>query len=256
MALPLIMGVGELDPYCTKLMAVFTLERKAYRFNELKRHLANIGLKMTTPTLILHLDHLVKKELVLREEKGKQFVTYRFYWERWEDSDELMRRRIIFEKILQQEIDEFSSRPIIEQISYINNIAVLLFLMIIRESIVATAKPEKEFVANINMIHFGNIFNRARNMILNNVEKKGERYATQCLLTIDKLASLYVEAKHEIEGFQQMALPTIHITEKTDKLLEKIHLHLNEKKKPEDQVIKPDVIHLALKDYAKNLGVN
>ena len=128
----------------------------------------------------------------------------RFYWERWEDSDELMKNRIIFEKILQQEIDEFGSRPIIEQVSYVNNIAVLMFLMIIRESIVATAKPEKEFVANINMIHFGNIFNRARNMILDNVEKKGERYATQCLLTIDKLASLYIEAKHEIEGFQQM----------------------------------------------------
>ena len=103
MSLPSIMGVQELDEYCTKLLSVFMLERRTYRFNELKRRLKDMGLKMSVPTLIHHLSHLTKKELVLRDEIEKQFVTYRFYWEKWENSDEFMRRRIFFEKMLQQE---------------------------------------------------------------------------------------------------------------------------------------------------------
>jgi hypothetical protein len=105
--------------------------------------------------------------------------------------------RIAFERLLQQEMEEFSSQPVMDQVMYVNNIAVLLFLQTIRESIVAKVKPEKEFVANINFIHFGNIFDRARIMILDNVDKKGQKYARQCIVTIDRLTKLYAEAMQD-----------------------------------------------------------
>jgi len=187
------MGVGELDEYCTKLLAVFILEARSFRFNKLKGYLDEMGLKMSTPTLIHHLKHLTEKQLVVRDEKERQHVTYRFYSEKWQDADELVKERIFMEKVLQQEMDKFGSRSVMDQVMYVNNIAVLLFLQTIRESLVAKVKPEKEFVVNINLIHFGNIFHRVRNMILENVDKKGEKYATECIIAIDKLIKLYVE---------------------------------------------------------------
>jgi hypothetical protein len=210
---------------------------------------------MSVPTLIDHLEHLTKKQLVLREEKDRQFVTYRFYWEKWRDSDQLMKERIQLEKMLQQEMDEFSKRPVIEQVSYVHLITGLLFYQTLRESIVAKVKPETEFVAHINFIHFGNIFNRAQNMILDNVEKKGEEYAIECILTIDKLTSLYSEAKHEYDNFQKLELPTIHVTKETNELLDEIHSYLNKNKTPEDHIIRSDVVDIALHEYAKKLKV-
>ena len=255
MTLPSIMDVGELDEYCTRLLAVFLLERHTYRFNELKEYLKKKGLRMSVPTLIDHLEHLTKKQLVLREEKDKQFVTYRFHWEKWQDSDQLMKERIQLEKMLQQEMDEFSKRPVIEQVSYVHRISVLLFFQTLRESIVAKLKPETEFVAHIDFIHSGNIFDRARNMILGNIEKKGEKYATECLLTIDTLVSLYTEAMEEYENFRKFELPTIHITNETNDLLDKIHSLLNIKRAPKNHLLRSDVVYTALNEYAKTLKI-
>ena len=193
MALPFIMGVGKLDPHCTKILSLLMLERKKYRFNQLDRRLEELKLNMSRPTLIKHLKHLEEKELILREEKEKQFVTYRFNWERWQDADEHVKDRIIFEKFLQREIDEFRSKSVAEQIAYVNDNMALIFLMSLREGIVARVKPELEFMANINFIHFGNVLNRLTNMILDNVDEKGEKYTTECILNIDKTIEAYVK---------------------------------------------------------------
>lgn len=253
MSLPLAMGVGELDPYCTQLLAFFMLERETYRFNELKRRIEDMGLKMTTPTLILHLKHLVEKNLIIRDEKEKQFVTYRFHWEKWQDANESMRERIVFEKMLKQEMEAFSGRPMMQQVAYVNLISTTLFLLSLRETIIAKVKPEKEFMANINFIHFGNIMNQTRDMILKNLETKGERYATECILTIDRLLKHYIEG---IQDFEKREIPTIDITQKTNELLENITNHLNENKKPEDWTLKSDVVHVALEEYWKKLEMN
>ena len=254
MALPLVMGIGDLDPYCAKLSTFFTLERETYRFNELKRRLKGMGMEMTTPTLVKHLNHLVEKEVIVRDEKKKQFVTYRFNWEKWQDADKHMKERILFEKMLKQEMDVFSARPIIQQVSYVNLTAVTMFHLALRELIVAKVKPEKQFMANINSIHFSNILNQNMDMILNNVEKKGEKYATECILTIDRLLKHYSEGMQETrKDFEKGEIPTIDITEKTNELLKKITDQLNENKEQEKWVLKSDVIGIALEEYAKKL---
>ena len=257
MSLPLAMGVGKLDQYCTRLLAFFMLTRETYRFNELKRQIKDMGLKMTTPTLILHLNHLVEKKLILRDEKEKQFVTYRFYWEKWQDADRSMRERIVFEKVLKQEMNDFSRRPMMQQVAYVNLVSSTLFLLSLREAIVAKVKPDKEFMANINFIHFGNIFNQTRNMILKNVETKDERYATECILTIDRLLEHYYEGIQESrKDFEKREIPTIDITQKTNELLEKIKSSLNENKEPENWLLESDIIKVVLEEYSKKLRIN
>lgn len=255
MALPYAMGIGELDPYCTKLLAFFTLERETYRFNELKRQLKGMSMEMTTPTLVLHLNHLIKKEVIVRDEKDKLNVTCRFNWEKWQDADQHMKDRIVFEKMLQKEMDEFSSRPVIEQILYVHNTAVLVFFKSIRERILAKAEPEKEFMANINFIHFANILDKAQDMLLDNVEKQGEKYATECLIIIDRLTTQFAMAQTHLEKQQVMRIPTVQISGAALNVLNRIHTAVNKDKIPEEHTLKPDIIHLALVEYGKKLGI-
>lgn len=113
-----------------------------------------MGVEMTTPTLSLHLNHLVEKQVLVRDEKVKQFVSYRFNSEKWENADKEAKNRIIFEKMLKKEMEIFSARPMLQQVSYVNLTAVTMFYLGLREQIVAKVNPERQFMANINLIHF------------------------------------------------------------------------------------------------------
>ena len=111
-------------------------------------------------------------------------------------------------------------------------------------------------MANINFIHFGNIINQTKDMILNNIDKKGEKYATECLITIDRLLSHYFDGiKEDRKDFEKTEIPTVDITKKTDELLERIMNQLNEMKKPEEWILKSDIIDIALEEYVKKFGI-
>ena len=71
------------DQYCEKILIVLMMSDEKIRFNELHRKLKKFGVKMSKPTLIEHLNHLVEKELILREEEDKQKVTYVTNWNRF-----------------------------------------------------------------------------------------------------------------------------------------------------------------------------
>lgn len=129
-----------------------------------------------------------------------------------------------------------------------------MFLTSLREAIVAKVKPDKELMANINSIHFGNIMNQTQNMILKNVETKGERYATECTLTLDRLLKHYIEGIQETrKEFERTEIPTIDITQTTNELLGQITDQLNENKEPEEWLLKSDVVHIALEEYRKKI---
>ena len=68
-------GKSSLDDICSQIF--FTLiAYKQLRRNELLRTLKKHGLKISSPTLKEHLYHLIEKNLIEREEKGIQNVTY------------------------------------------------------------------------------------------------------------------------------------------------------------------------------------
>lgn len=65
---------AELDPLCIRIF--FTLQAyEKLRFNQLLRTLRKLGTKITQPTLSDHLQHLVEKNLIEKEE-GFQLTEY------------------------------------------------------------------------------------------------------------------------------------------------------------------------------------
>ena len=70
------------DKYCERIFMVLSIVNEKIRFNELHRKLAMYGAKMSKPTLIEHLNHLVKDEVIERDEKDKQYVSYGINWKK------------------------------------------------------------------------------------------------------------------------------------------------------------------------------
>jgi hypothetical protein len=170
----------------------------------------------------------------VRVELDKKFVTYRFNSEKYPNVEQLLKDRIFGEKAFQKELDGYRTRPVIEQILYVHSLAVQLFFFSLRNSIIAKIKPEEEFEAKMNEIHFGHVFFRTTQMILDNVKKLGEDYTLECLQQIDSLTLQFNEARAKLKQIQRINIPMIQTTEKTENLLNKIYIHLNKNNKLEE----------------------
>ena len=92
----------ELDDKCRQLVALFIIEHREYRFNEFVDLVEKSGIKISKPTLIEHLNHLVDLGLVHRNEVTKQNVTYRFHWENWQGVEERIKAGIIANQLIEK----------------------------------------------------------------------------------------------------------------------------------------------------------
>jgi DNA-binding HxlR family transcriptional regulator len=128
------------DEYCKKIFAVLGMDDEKVRFNELHRNLKLNGVKMSTPTLIQHLNHLVEKGIILREEKDKQNVSYIVNWKEYLEAQEFkktMEKMSISEK-------NFKTDSLKNQVSYAYGMLTLGELFFTRMSILDIVEPEKK----------------------------------------------------------------------------------------------------------------
>jgi DNA-binding HxlR family transcriptional regulator len=79
------------------------------RFNELAKTLKKLGMEMSHPTLLDHLNHLIKERLVTRREEKAQYVTYRLNVKRIGESKKYLDRAIRIEKNSTKEKEELFS---------------------------------------------------------------------------------------------------------------------------------------------------
>lgn len=182
-------------------------------------------------------------------------MAYSFNWKRWPNLDQLLKERIRGEKAFQKELDEISKRPAQEQILYIHNQFVLLSFFSLRNSIVDKIRPDEEFQAGMNAIHFGNVMGRIEQMIMNNIDKLGEDYTVECLSIIDRLTYQYDEQRSKLGDLAKIPIPVIFADKTTLTLLNKIRAHLNDNKRLEERKPEWDILHNALEEYAVKLGV-
>lgn len=72
------------DEYCRKIVMVLSIDNKKTRFNELYRKLTKYNAKMSKPTLIEHLNHLIKNKIIQLTQEDKQKVSYEINWKKLE----------------------------------------------------------------------------------------------------------------------------------------------------------------------------
>ena len=173
-----------LDEYCKNIFSVFLVSEKALRFNELYRTLNDIGLKMTKPTLIDHLNHLRKAKLLIKRKEGKQNVSYSANWTKLETFQQSMKTKQFIKSLLGNE-NQFKTYPIDEQVTYVTNLLTLGNLYRLKLEVQDAIDPSKNFEHSIQFLFVNRFFELFKRWLLESCHASETEKASEALSMID-----------------------------------------------------------------------
>jgi len=194
-----------IDELCEKIFMTLLVSDKKIRFNKLYQALNNIGLKISRPTLIKHLNHLKKRKLIIRKQEGKQKVTYQANWEKLKHLTEITQDQKIV-KIMLENKKNFQSLPIEEQTVIIQNILTLRNLHLLKVEIIGIIEPKKSFESAITHLFISQLFNIFEKWLLRN-------YRNNQLECKEKALPL---VEYNIERYKNMLFEKINLPSDKD----------------------------------------
>ena len=152
---------------CKKIFMTLLVSDKKVRFNQLYQALNDIGLKISKPTLIKHLNHLKKRKLIIRKQEGKQKVTYQANWEKLKHLTEITQEQKLVNVMLENK-KFFQSLPVDEQTVIIQNILTLRNLHLLKVEIIGIIDPKRTFEYSIQHLFISKIFEIFEKWLLKN----------------------------------------------------------------------------------------
>jgi len=173
-----------LDEQCKNIFQLFLWSKNPVRFNELHRTLEDIGLKMSQPTLIEHLHHLLKAKLLVRKREGKQNVTYAANWTKLETFQQSMETKQILENLLRNE-KQFKACPIDDQVTYVTNLFTLRSLHQLKLEVQDVIDPSKLFEHSIQFLFTARFFEIFKRWLLESCHVSKTEKAQEVLSMID-----------------------------------------------------------------------
>jgi hypothetical protein len=134
---------SPLDQYCEKIFAFLMITNQSYRFNKLHTNLKDLHIKMTTPTLIKHLNHLQKKGFITQKKHNKQNISYQVNWKKFETLKEGLEFKQRVDQDLQNE-KAFKSLPLDDQIVTLASIFALGDLLYLKLYVLDILEPNRK----------------------------------------------------------------------------------------------------------------
>lgn len=193
-----------LDKTCEDLFSLLLASDKTLRFNELYRAVNDLGLKMTRPTLINHLNHLLRRKMILQQKIRKQNVSYKVNYQRFQNLEQTMKTKVLLHVMENQE--RFKSFPIDEQTMYVANTMTLTNLYRLKLTVQAILEPKKTYENSLQYLFINRFYNLFNTWLLQNCKDSKEN-ANVSLNTIE----------HNIEHFTQILFDKIPKTPQPNK---------------------------------------
>lgn len=192
------MSLPELDDVCKKLFSAFFIrairKEEPIRFNELQRHLDENGLKISRPTLILHINHMIKKDLIKRTRVSKQHIEYSLDEERWIHLKELAEDQVRFNKFFDADKGSFNSATPFIQVSSVLFPLVLRSLLQIKYEILKIIEPENQFDYNLMILSYSTLWDNFKSWLLQNVRENEDELREEYLEAVNKYVDKIQEA--------------------------------------------------------------
>jgi DNA-binding HxlR family transcriptional regulator len=185
----------ETDEYCEKIFMVLAIIGKT-RFNKLHQKLPKLGAKMSKPTLIIHLNHLVEKGIIQRNEEGKQKVSYELNWKR-------LKQLRKFKKANQIAIDQvrnkkmFKSMNSHQQIIFTTAMLTIAELFYLKLTILNTLEPENKLQNYYSYTIIRKLFNMYATYLLDSCKDSKEN-SQKIIHSIDKDIKTLTETCFEL----------------------------------------------------------
>jgi DNA-binding HxlR family transcriptional regulator len=181
-----------MDEYCTKIFGLLAITNKKFRFNELYRTLNDdFGIKMSKPTLIGHLQHLLKKRYILRKNEAKQSVAYELNWKKLEYFKEGLSYKKQVDQRLKSE-ETFKTLSLEDQVITITSILALSELFRLKASVLDVLEPSKKAEHNLSFVFTGRLLDSYRFWLIDT-----------CKQSKDNSEKVLALIRKGIDGFQK-----------------------------------------------------
>lgn len=175
----------ELDEHCQKIFAFLVMNSDPVRFNELHRTLNLSNYKISRPTLIVHLNHLQKYEVVKRKIEGKQSISYEVNWGKLDYLKYHKNFRKTTERI-QKEKATFETFGLDEKIRYVSFILSLIEVTRLKNEIRSFLEPHRKFEATLAYLFVRSYLESFRMYLLQTCVKSKET-AQEALVKVEQL---------------------------------------------------------------------
>jgi len=196
----------ETDEYCEKIFMVLAMSNEKIRFNELHRNLTKYGTKMSKPTLIEHLKHLIKEEIIQRDEEDKQKVSYGLDWKRFKQLQKAKKLNQTALHLIKNE-KRFKSKSLIQQEVFTTAMLTIGELFYLKLMILSTLEPENRLQNYFAYTFIRKFYNIYATWLLDSCKDSKEN-SQKILRSIDKSIKTIGEAFFETYGdFTQLMQP-------------------------------------------------
>ena len=175
----------ELDDYCEKIFGYLGLQDEPLRFNELHRELNKANFRISKPTLIAHLKHLLKHKVISKKSQGKQNITYGVDWKELSYLTYHKKFRKAAERI-QKNKTTFEQFELDEKIIYVSLILSLIEVIKLKNEIRSFLEPKRKFEAMLAYSFARNYLERFRMYLLRDCIKSKE-IAETALVKVEEL---------------------------------------------------------------------
>lgn len=144
------------------------------RFVELFNTLNELGVKLSRPTLSLHLHHLQKRRTIIRKRQGKQKVTYVVNWEKFKPLEQSIRHKENLRHYIENK-ERFKSLSIEEQAIYTIDAMALEDVHQLQLMIKNTIDPSKTFYNSLQMLFLNRIYGQYQSWLLESCRESKEK---------------------------------------------------------------------------------
>ena len=178
------MTLELLDKTCDNLFAFFLAYDDKIGFNKLLRSLNGLGVKISKPTLSLHLKHLMENKVLTRKEEGKQRVYYEINWELFKNLRDVQKENKALENYLKDK-KFVQSLPLVEQMQCTTDILTLRNVQQLRLSILSTLEPDRLFDYTLESLVSKRVLRIFKNWLLQSCQKNKEECRKKALPVLE-----------------------------------------------------------------------
>lgn len=162
----------ETDEYCEKIFMALAIIGKT-RFNKLHQKLLELNAKMSKPTLIEHLNHLVEKEIIQRNQEDRQRVSYELNWKRlkqlrkFKETNQIAIDQVRYEK-------KFKSMNLYQRTAFTTAMLAIGELFYLELIILNTLEPENKLQNYYSYTLIRKLFNIYATWLLDSCKESKE----------------------------------------------------------------------------------
>ena len=162
------------------------------RFNELHRKLNKYGAKMSKPTLIEHLNHLIEEEIILRKEEGKQKVSYIVNWNKFK---QVTKAKKMNEETIHRLKNEkrFKIKDIEQQTIYTTAMLTIGELFYLKLQVLNIIEPENKLYNYVSYTYIRRLYNLYATWLIDTCKKSKEN-SKKVLKELDLMLKTYHES--------------------------------------------------------------